>query len=50
MKKVICQMCSGKTSNPIKVKFYGWNREIDFPVQINLCPRCHSIWKEDNNV
>ena len=41
----MCQMCQNKTSDPQKVLFYGWNNELDFPAQIELCPRCKSIWK-----
>ncbi len=48
MKQVVCQMCQNKTTEPQKVMFFGWNNELNFPCQINLCPRCHSVWRKDN--
>jgi hypothetical protein len=48
METIRCQMCSQKTDGSIKVNFYGWNREVNFPIRIVLCPRCHGNWKEDN--
>ena len=46
-KYVKCQMCQNNTHKPEFVWFHGWNRELQFPVKINICPRCHLTWKDD---
>ena len=43
-------MCQHLTHDPQKVLFNGWNKELKWPTQINLCPRCHELWIPDVNV